>query len=334
MSGKNIDERFIFLKDGEVHIGLIQDVRVVNNLSATRYRLLFSPASSADEFDQSRDCDISSGCKSSKYIVESDAPIYVMNALRENEFRDSTVAIGTHNYQQFMPVSMLASSEADKKLATHLHAFFSEDAEPPIDINSIAYSTGFARELVAKRMSVLVAQGILKMAYEDDEWNIVDGKLQELNVMAGLPGSSLREHSKYFSPYDLPKDVIKPFIFFLMPFKEGECPQDFYSDDVKTHIKQLFNVNCYRADDDKFTRNGMSKIRQYICESKIVIAELSFLNPNVMYELGIAHALEKESIIFTRDPSKLPFDLRHLTVVCYSMDTLLGDLDKALTAHF
>ncbi len=53
-----------------------------------------------------------------------------------------------------------------------------------------------------------------------------------------------------------------------------------------------------------------------ILESDLIVADLSFLNPNVFYELGIAHTAEKPVIHIASHETKLPFDnLGHRTVM-------------------
>jgi hypothetical protein len=55
--------------------------------------------------------------------------------------------------------------------------------------------------------------------------------------------------------------------------------------------------------------------------SRLVIADLSLPNPNVYYELGVAHTLGKKAVLLTqKDPEKLPFDLRQLRIINYSDD--------------
>ena len=46
-------------------------------------------------------------------------------------------------------------------------------------------------------------------------------------------------------------------------------------------------------------------------------------NPNVFYELGIAHALQKEVVLITQDINDVPFDLRHFRCVVYE-DSIAG----------
>ena len=49
------------------------------------------------------------------------------------------------------------------------------------------------------------------------------------------------------------------------------------------------------------------------------LADLTGLNPNVMYELGIAHSFNKKTIMITRDDlGSLPFDLKQYRAKDYS----------------
>jgi hypothetical protein len=47
------------------------------------------------------------------------------------------------------------------------------------------------------------------------------------------------------------------------------------------------------------------------------LAELSGRNPNVFYELGLAHALAKPAILVTQTVEDVPYDLRALRVIVY-----------------
>ena len=46
-------------------------------------------------------------------------------------------------------------------------------------------------------------------------------------------------------------------------------------------------------------------------KSRIVICDFSERNPNVFYEVGIAHTLGKHVIPITQTPNDVPFDLQH-----------------------
>jgi hypothetical protein len=49
----------------------------------------------------------------------------------------------------------------------------------------------------------------------------------------------------------------------------------------------------------------------------VLIAELTTKNPNVLYELGLAHALEKPVVLIASNEDDVPFDLRHIRVIIY-----------------
>jgi predicted nucleotide-binding protein len=68
---------------------------------------------------------------------------------------------------------------------------------------------------------------------------------------------------------------------------------------------------------------------KHLLETDLVIADLSNLNPNVMYELGIRHAVGKPVVIFADPTQRLPFDISTLRVIL--VDAL--DLDSVTKAR-
>ncbi len=61
----------------------------------------------------------------------------------------------------------------------------------------------------------------------------------------------------------------------------------------------------------------------------IVIADISALNWNVAYELGIRHALSKSrTILLCNNETELPFDIQHMNVIIYSRKTWMDDMDE------
>jgi len=52
--------------------------------------------------------------------------------------------------------------------------------------------------------------------------------------------------------------------------------------------------------------------------AKLILADLSGKNPNVFYELGLAHALAKPAILITESMDDVPFDLQALRVLEYN----------------
>lgn len=106
----------------------------------------------------------------------------------------------------------------------------------------------------------------------------------------------------------------KTKVFVVMPFSD-----DFFEsyEMLKTHFEDNFVFS--NAGDEDNQQNILADIIPPIYNADIVIADLTGLNPNVMYELGIAHSFNKKTIVITRDEiGKLPFDLKQYRAKDYS----------------
>lgn len=76
-----------------------------------------------------------------------------------------------------------------------------------------------------------------------------------------------------------------------------------------------------RADDDIFaTGKIMDQVWAGINAAKVLVAELTSRNPNVFYELGLAHALKKPVVLISSNENDVPFDVRHIRVIYYDVN--------------
>jgi hypothetical protein len=113
--------------------------------------------------------------------------------------------------------------------------------------------------------------------------------------------------------------------FVIMPF----LPEltRVYEHIVKPTVEQAGLV-CRRADDFKTNKAIIQDIWEAICEARIVIADLTGANPNVMYELGMAHTVGKETIMIYQiaggEQLKFPFDIGHIKRIEYEDDAVGG----------
>jgi hypothetical protein len=82
-----------------------------------------------------------------------------------------------------------------------------------------------------------------------------------------------------------------------------------------------------RADDDIFaTGKIIDQVWAGINAAKVLVAELTNRNPNVFYELGLAHALRKPVVLISSNEEDVPFDVRHIRVIYYDVnDPYWGD---------
>lgn len=109
-------------------------------------------------------------------------------------------------------------------------------------------------------------------------------------------------------------DVQKDSCFVIMPF--GGWFDDYYSAIFSPAIEAA-GLESRRADGLYRPSTIVSDIWSYTREAKLILADLSGKNPNVFYELGLAHALAKPAILVVESMDDIPFDLRALRVLEY-----------------
>jgi len=61
----------------------------------------------------------------------------------------------------------------------------------------------------------------------------------------------------------------------------------------------------------------------------VIVADVSGKNPNVNYELGLAHAFGKPAVIISQRAEDVPFDYRHLRVIIYDTTRVRWDSELA-----
>lgn len=123
--------------------------------------------------------------------------------------------------------------------------------------------------------------------------------------------------------------------FVLMPFGPKWSRKLFEQYIKPTGNKLGFDI--YRADDIYGVTGIMHDVWIYINRARIIIADLTTRNPNVFYEVGLAHAIGKDVILITQDMADVPFDLQSLRCVVYSLeldgpDKFCSDLENTIKA--
>jgi len=107
-------------------------------------------------------------------------------------------------------------------------------------------------------------------------------------------------------------------------------------DKVHSTIKQTcaqFNLRAERADDIEHSGRITDKIIERISAARILVADLSHERPNVYYEVGSAHGLDREVIMIAQKDTQLHFDIKDFNVIFYANASELGSrLKKRLDA--
>jgi hypothetical protein len=107
--------------------------------------------------------------------------------------------------------------------------------------------------------------------------------------------------------------------FVLMPFNP---PMDLvYRELIKPSV-DFSGLTAARADEIHSPGVITEQIRVAIQQSRLCIADLTGNNPNVLYEVGIAHTLNKPTLLITGDRKNIPFDIAANRVLVYHLENL------------
>ncbi len=95
-----------------------------------------------------------------------------------------------------------------------------------------------------------------------------------------------------------------------------------YQNLIKEAVEAL-GMECERCDEIIDTGSIHSKMFRGIFEADVAVVDITSLNPNVFYELGVRHALNKHvTLVIRRNvPQPPPFNINGLNVVSYEIDT-------------
>ena len=115
-----------------------------------------------------------------------------------------------------------------------------------------------------------------------------------------------------------------------MPFTDELKPV--YEDHVKA-VTQRLGLTAVRADVFFAANSIMSDVWNAINQARILIADCTGRNPNVFYELGIAHTLGKPVILIAQSADDIPFDIRHIRTIVYNFTPRgMRDFESAVAA--
>jgi len=105
--------------------------------------------------------------------------------------------------------------------------------------------------------------------------------------------------------------------FVVMPFAE---PLGGYYATIYQPAIERAKLKPGRADAEIYgTGKIIDQIWSGIHSARVLVAELTGRNPNVLYELGIAHALHRPVVLISSNEEDVPFDVRHVRVIYYDM---------------
>jgi nucleoside 2-deoxyribosyltransferase len=122
--------------------------------------------------------------------------------------------------------------------------------------------------------------------------------------------------------------IDRELIFVLTPFHHAQDKEFQAIKEVCTQV----GLKCFRGDEEYVPDNILSHILRLVARARIVIANINGRNPNVFYELGIAQAMGKPTILISQSLTDAPFDVQSKKIILYQdIDDLKEKLKEELT---
>jgi O-acetyl-ADP-ribose deacetylase (regulator of RNase III) len=127
--------------------------------------------------------------------------------------------------------------------------------------------------------------------------------------------------------------------FVIMPF--GEKPfsdgaagvtttMDFdavYQDIIRVAVEEELKtehgilIKCVRCDRIETAGPIHEKMIRHILDADVAVVDITTLNPNVFYELGVRHALrDRVTVLVRRAGTRIPFNIGGMTTIEYDLD--------------
>lgn len=139
---------------------------------------------------------------------------------------------------------------------------------------------------------------------------LIDALLAKLDAVP--PADAAAPPAPAESP---PQSQLGRIVFAAMPF-DGQFDDTYLV--AMRFAAERASAHLDRIDEVEFSGDIVQEIHHRIEASTAVIADLSGANPNVLYEVGYAHALRKPMVHISSTPmSELPFDVRNWNTISY-----------------
>lgn len=107
--------------------------------------------------------------------------------------------------------------------------------------------------------------------------------------------------------------IERKLVSVMMPYDTKFSPVYEAMQGAATEVDMV----CRRADEIWEKPAIIQDIVNLIDKSFVVVCDCTGRNPNVFYEIGIAHTLGREVVLITQIEADIPFDLRHLRYIKY-----------------
>ncbi len=152
--------------------------------------------------------------------------------------------------------------------------------------------------------------------------------MSDLSEIFQLVSASGNEIEVATSATKNPNNNYRSGTAFIMMWMDPNHPELTDVADTVRGVFKNFGVKALRADDIEHESLVTERILNEIRSSEFLFADLTGMRPNVYYEVGYAHALNKRVILFRKEGTDLHFDLAGYNCPDYQN---LRDLKEKLT---
>lgn len=190
------------------------------------------------------------------------------------------------------------------------------DAAKDLDVND-----EFAEEAIDTFIVNLRDLGLLQTLSGAERIVTVDHLLDSLPAAAPLvkSGSQITHTHSTGHLVTLEQANFENTCFYITPIGEENSEHRKHSDlflgSIVEPALEQFQLKVIRA--DAIDKPGVitRQIIDYLLRSRLVVADLSFHNPNVFYELAIRHAARLPVVQLIRACDRVPFDLNQVRTI-------------------
>lgn len=175
----------------------------------------------------------------------------------------------------------------------------------------------------------------LQLTATEQRWKDVNHLLLS-SQRVELKGSSRTQTSNFLTAMGIGEKeltVDPKLVLMLTPFDRSF--DQTYQSVVETCRR--VGLTCVRGDEEDAHGDILTHILKIMVKARLVVANIGSRNPNVYYELGIAHAMDKPTILISETLNEIPFDIQSKRILIYNdpseLETKLPEtLARALSA--
>ncbi|WP_273144457.1 hypothetical protein [Oceanicaulis alexandrii] len=182
----------------------------------------------------------------------------------------------------------------------------------------ISYTLLIREREKSKRDNIML--DLFREGMERQVYNLNSKILEEANRFKDvnhliLEASESREDD-FYKKLGIEKNIVKPekdLVFVLTPFHP----------DFEQRYKAIsdacldLRLKCERGDEVQTRGSILRYIVNRLISARVVVAVLDGRSPNVYYELGLAHMMNKKVLLIAKSPKGVPVDLRGEQIIMF-----------------